>query len=193
MTLDQHADKPELTVTIGGNSYDFGEIPIESLAELQEWIRKNIPHPLEAIKPHLKGLPTDVAIGLTDRAREEAKDWPPEIGTAAGSAALLSKESGQILALRVGLQKFHPEVDVRGAAQLYRQLGKDAARAARASGGKLEPGERIVTRIFSVLFGMGDTVDGGETPKESRVSGQAESRNGYPGIPSTAGASVNSG
>ena len=145
MNLMQHADKPELTVTIGGQPYDFGEIPIEALAELQEWIRKNIPHPLEAIKPHLKGLPTDVAIGLTDRAREEAKDWPPEIGTAAGSAALLSKESGQILALRVGLQKFHPEVDARGspivpAAQQGRCKGSQGGwRQARAGRARSSP------------------------------------------------------
>ena len=190
MNLMQHADKPELTVTIGGQPYDFGEIPIEALAELQEWIRKNIPHPLEAIKPHLKGLPTDVAIGLTDRAREEAKDWPPEIGTAAGSAALLSKESGQILALRVGLQKFHPEVDGAGqpnctgssARTLRRQPGRPVASSSRASA--------IVTRIFSVLFGMGDTVDD-QAPKESRVSDRGASQNGYPGTPSTAGASAN--
>jgi hypothetical protein len=187
--LVQHADKPELTVTIGGHDYDFGEIPIDHFADLQVWVNKNIPHPLAELEGRLEKLPKDVAIALADAARIEARDWPPEIGTAKGAQALLSKESGQILALAVGLRKFHPGTSPAEVARLYHQIGKDAARAVKRLGRPLKPDEQIAARIFAVLFRLGDPGD--EAPKDQRESEHIASQNGFPGIPSTAGASAN--
>ena len=189
MELAQHTDRPELTVEIGGQSYDFGEILIGQRADLEAWIAKNIPHPLQALKGVLDGLPKEVAAQVAENARQEAKDWPPKIGTSAGSAALLSKEPGQILALYVGLQKFHPGTTAEQADRLYRQLSKELARASRKFRGNIPETEQTVKRIFSVMFGMGDSVD--ESPKAQREPDGAEMTSRFPGTISIGDANGN--
>jgi hypothetical protein len=184
MELNQHSDRPELTVEIGGVRYDFGEIMIGQRADLEAWIRKNIPHPLDELKGRLEGLPDKVAAAIAENARQEAKDWPPRIGTGAGTAALLSKEEGQVLALHVGLQKFHPGTTAEQAGRLYQQLGRDAVRKRGPNS------EGTVKRIFCVMFGMGDP-GGNDDPKDQSESEYISDKNGFPGTPYTAGASGN--
>ena len=89
MDLSQLTDEPELTIAIGGREYQFSELPIAALARLQEWIKREHPHPIEAIKPHLDGLGPEERRYLLDQARLEARSWPPEIGTPEGAEALL--------------------------------------------------------------------------------------------------------
>lgn len=182
MELEQHADRPELTVEIGGQSYDFGEILIDQRADLEAWIRKNVPHPLDALKGRLEGLPVDVAAKVAENARQEAKNWPPRIGTAEGTVALLSKEDGQTLALYVGLQKFHSGTTREQSDHLYRLLGIEMRKERKRRGD--EEFEGIVKRIFSVMFGQGDP-ELDEAPKAETSHGAT---NGYRGTPSTVGA-----
>lgn len=158
LTLTELDDRPELSIEIGGSVYHFSEVPLEKLADVQEFLNRTVPHPLQAIRPHLAGLSeSDRAVLLRD-AREEGKHWPPQAGTAAGMAALMATEPGQVEALFAGLSVHHPALDRRAAERVYRQLRREAGRAAvRARRlGLKDDGEGAVSRIFSVIFGMGD-------------------------------------
>jgi len=158
MSLTTATDSPELTVTIGSASYSFSELPIAALAKLQAWIRSHVPHPLDALKGHLDGLdPADRAV-LLEAARVEARSWPPEIGTAAGAAALLGSEPGQVEALAAGLSVHHPELTRPDVERLYRALGKETMRLVRAarSRGRAYDGEGTMRRVFATLFGLDD-------------------------------------
>lgn len=164
---------PELTVPIGGFVFGFSELPVEKLDELQAFIRRTTPHPLEAVKKHLEGLDLDDRQFLLEQARVDAKNWPPQVGTAAGALALLSSEPGQIEALRVGLTVHQPGTSEAEARRVFKALRKQAAQdaaAAKAKGQKYS-GEGTVQRIFACLFGLDDfEPEAGESlPKEQAL------------------------
>lgn len=158
LSLIELDDRPELTATIGGREYHFGELPLEQLARLDAFLRRTVPHPVQAIRPHLAGLPDADRQALLENARREARSWPPQAGTSAGMAAILSTEPGQLEALEAGLAVHHPGLSRADAARVYRQLQRDAMREAarRRRAGLADDGEGLVKRIFSVIFGYGD-------------------------------------
>jgi hypothetical protein len=150
MDLTEHLDFPSLSIDLGGKSYSFGELPLESLARLQQWIRANCLHPIDAIKAHLDGLPDTDRQRLLESARVEARTWPPQIGTQAGALALLGSEAGQVEALYEGLLVHQPAITRPQALRVFRQLGKNLAKG---------DGEKTIQRIFAVMFGLGDPDD----------------------------------
>jgi hypothetical protein len=158
MSLDQLDDRPELTVAIGGQTYHFSELPIARLADLQALIRRLVPHPVDAVKAHLAGLAAEDRQALLSEALREARSWPPQAGTAAGMATLMSAEEGQVAALAAGLSVHHPELGAGEVTRLYRQLQRQAVKDARRAKaeGRTDDGEGLVARIFSVIFGFGD-------------------------------------
>lgn len=145
-TLDQLTDAPQLTVPIAGHALQFSELTLAALGRLQAWIKQEIPHPIDAVKPHLAGLDPADRQALLDRAYDDARDWPPVLGTAAGAKALLEAEPGQIEAFHEGLLIHQPETTRDEARRLYKTLLRDAAGA----------GGRTAARIFAVLFGAPD-------------------------------------
>lgn len=167
--LTKLTDEPELAIIINGRLYHFSELPIAAIARLQTWVRANIPHPVDSLKGHLDGLPESVAIAMGQAARQEAKSWPPQVGTGAGAIALLSSEPGQVETLYEGLVAHQPGATREDAQRLYRELTREAARQSKAAkrAGKKYDGEGEVQRIFSVLFGLDQSADPEERlPKE---------------------------
>lgn len=161
---------PELSVEIRGRLYQFSELPIDSLARLQAWVKANVPHPLDVVKGHLDGLPDGDRRYLLDQARIDARSWPPVVGTAAGAAALLSTEPGQFEAFFEGLLVHQPATVRNLARSLFRGLRADAAKAAQAAQkeGREFDGESTARSIFAVLFGLGSHLeadDEGQLPK----------------------------
>jgi hypothetical protein len=146
---------PELRERIGGVDIVFSEIPIEGLARLQAWIKEHVPNPLEAIRDHLAKLPPAIATDLAERARREARDWPPEIGTADGATSLLGSENGQIWAFYEGIRVHHPDATITDASRLYRVLKREVARS---------KDERRVRRIFATIFGTTTADEDDEVP-----------------------------
>lgn len=173
MDLSELTDRPELTVTIGGRAYHFSEVPIDRLADCQDFLRRTVPHPVQAIRPHLDGLKPEDRQALLENARREARDWPPQAGTSAGMLALCSTEAGQLAALAAGLSVHHPEATPADVRRIYRELQREALREAkrrkRDAGTGGDDGEGLVKRIFSVIFGFGDPdleIDGTPTLPE---------------------------
>lgn len=153
---------PELRERIGGVDLVFSEISVLGLARLQAWINEHVPHPLEAIRGHLDGLPDAVAADLADRARREATSWPPEVGTPEAAGVLLGSTSGQVAALQEGLLVHHPDATREDADRLYRTLRREVARS---------KDERRVRRIYATIFGTATADDDAEVsaPKNGRA------------------------
>lgn len=169
MDLAQLTDQPTW-IAIGGKSYGFSEIPFGGLGELQAWLKDNTPHPLRSLAGQLDGFSEEEKAELLRQAREDAKSWPPVVGTAAGAAALLATEAGQLRALWVALKVHQPATTLDEARRLYKALQGEAARLARARRGKAPAAgdaEAKVSRIFAIAFGMDgdDQADEGDGPK----------------------------
>jgi hypothetical protein len=160
MDLAQLTNQPTV-IKIGGGDYLFSEIPFAGLGELQQWLKDNTPHPLRSLAGQLDGFGDDDRAELLRQAREDAKRWPPQIGTAAGTAALLNTEAGQVKALEVALgvhQAATPEL----ARKLYKSLQSEAVKLARKKSKDGVDGEAKISRIFAIAFGMeedGETSD----------------------------------
>jgi hypothetical protein len=157
--LDTLDDRPTLFVTIEGRQYGFSELTGEKRADLQAYLRRTTPHPIEAVKPHLDGLSPADRQSLLEGARRAAMDWPPNLDDASGMVALTSRTAGQIEALFVGLTMHHPELTRDDAARIYRALEREAMReamTARRRGEKYDETLGTARRIYSVMFGSPD-------------------------------------
>ncbi len=146
MDIAEHTDQP-ISIDLDGESYGFSELSIEGLGRLQAWIKRASPHPIEAVKPHLKGLePADRAALLAD-ARRAAESWPPEIGTGAAAQVLLGREEGRVETLWEALKVHQPQTTREAAARLARRL-----RRVNPDGGTL-------ARVFRIALGIPESAD----------------------------------
>lgn len=159
MDLDDLTNQPS-PIEIAGRTYLFSELPFESLGALQKWVKDNHPHPLRALRGQLDGFTDEEKAELLSQAREEAKHWPPVIGTARGAAALLRTESGQMQALWVALKVHQPDTSEAEARRLYKALEKEAATIARRNRKSGGDAEAKVSRIFAVAFGLAQEDEG---------------------------------
>lgn len=172
MDLTQLVDGiPELEESIGGVRVVFSEVPLGGLARLQAWINEHTPHPLEAIRDQLGHLPPAIASDMAERARREALDWPPEIGTAEGANALLGSTEGQVEAFWEGLRVHHPDATHSDAARLYKVLKREVAKSRD---------QRRVKRIYATIFGTA-------TPDDEEDEVQALKNGRPPVVASTGG------
>ncbi len=133
-------------VDIAGRRLYLSEYTLDQLGQLQGWIKANVPHPLDAIRGHLDGLTPPERESLLEKARVDARSWPPAPGTQAGSEALFGNPAGMAYALVVALRTHHPEATERDARWLIRQMGKPA-------------NEALSRRIIGILFGNEDGGD----------------------------------
>lgn len=165
--LDRLLDAPILTVAIGGRKLQFSEFPIASLARLQSWLRANVPNPIAAIAPHLEGLPAAERERLLDKAYDEARRWPPDVGSPAASLALMKTLPGQLEVFYEGVRVHQPEIARDESDRIYRLLERRLKKAVAEARRK---GEKAVDdgdggRIMAVLFGYDGLEEGFEPPK----------------------------
>jgi hypothetical protein len=126
MDLDQWTNRP-VDVEIDGKTYQVAELPIEELAYLQEWIRKNVPDPIKAVAPYLGSLrPEDRAVVL-DQARQDAARWPPKVGSTRAAEVLLGTEEGQAELLWRTMRVHRPDLTREETTRMYRQWLRDAS------------------------------------------------------------------
>lgn len=193
MSLTEHLGKPQLAVKIGDQTYQFSELPIAQRANLQAFIERVTPNPIEAIKPHLVGLDAEDRRYLLNEARKEAKDWPPCLTTQEGRRALLRTEEGQIELLAQALSVHQPEIPADGVRRIYVALEREGNLAAiqAAKEGRDYKGEgTAMRRIITCALRLASPEDEEGLPRLK--AGTGERSNGSTGTHSFAGASASS-
>mgnify|MGYP001128855959 CR=1 FL=1 len=151
-TLDALVEAPTIEVEVEGRTYRFAELSLAALGRLQEAVKSLAPHPLQALKPHLAGLPTAAVEAAVAEAVRLGRDWPPRIGTAPASAVLTGTPAGLVHVLHEGLRATSPTAAIDDAGCLLNALERDVKRRRLAG----LPAEAVVSRVLSVLFGNGD-------------------------------------
>ena len=127
--LTQLSDEaPEITISVGGVSYGFSELPLDDMVKMQGWIEKTYLHPVQAIRPHLEGLLAEDRQYLLEQARKSAPMWPPEVGTSDASRLIMSSPTGQVEALYYGLNVHHPGTTKEAAERFYRAFRRETTR-----------------------------------------------------------------
>lgn len=150
MDLAQHTDQPT-PFMIGGVEYLLSELTIASLGRLQAWIKTNVPHPIDAIKPHLAGLDSECKAILLDQARKESQSWPPIMGTQAAARLLSERPDFQVELFWEGLKQHKADATRTEAERLFRKV-RDSQEKSRA--------------ILACLFGRNPSEDeGSDGPK----------------------------
>jgi hypothetical protein len=155
--LDTLDDRPELTVRIAGREWSFSELTLEKRADLQAYLRRAVPHPVDAVKGHIDGLTPEERRPFLEAAREAAREWPPDIGRPDGMQALMSTEEGRAELLAAALSLHHPELPREAVGLLYRELNRMTRREeaeARRRGEPFDGG--TARRVFMVAMGAGD-------------------------------------
>lgn len=151
MDLDRWIVQP-VSFEVDGVAFKVAEISLDSQARLQAWLRVNVPHPIAAVREHLKGLSPEQQSIVLEIATREALRWPPKIGTAEAARALLTDSRGQVAVFLEGLQAADATATSREAEWLAKRLNH--TRNTKTS-----------RRVLSVIFGTDyddddDQVDG---------------------------------
>lgn len=95
-------------ITLDGAEYKVSPLRPRDLGELQAWIKDRVPHPIDALKPHLDGLDPAERQALLKEAYKEARDWPPSIGSDKGAGLLATEGRGKVL--EVVLRRHQPGI-----------------------------------------------------------------------------------
>lgn len=141
MDLDRWIPQP-VSFVLDGVSFAVRELSLAAQARLQAWLREHTPHPVAAVKDHLKGLsPEDRAVVL-EAATRDAAQWPPKVGSPAAARALLTDARGQALVLLEGLRAADPDAPPEKAEWLSRRLN-------------LTRNAALSRRVIGVIFGTG--------------------------------------
>ncbi|HXS24477.1 MAG TPA: hypothetical protein VN719_09620 [Gemmatimonadales bacterium] len=161
MDLARLSNQP-VEIVVAGQPLLFGELTLEGIARLQAWVKEHVPHPLRALQGQLVGFSESEKSELLRQAREDAKAWPPQIGTRKGNGALLSTEEGQIAALTEALKVHQPIWTDADGKRLYRQLER---------WGRKHPdqAEATLRRIYAIAFGVDDP----EAELDEELEGEA--------------------
>lgn len=156
--LDELLDGPTMTVQAGSRRLLFGELPLAALGRLQGWLRANAPHPVSSLAGRLDGLSDADRRHLLDKAHEEARHWPPVIGSPAAARALLGSDAGLIEVIYEGLLVHQPGSTRDDAARLVRALSRRVEKAIRAAKGTGVRPAAVddVMKLTAVLFGTAD-------------------------------------
>lgn len=96
-----------VVIRLGGRLVAVGELRLIDLAELQQWLTDQVPHPLDALPP--AGLDPDPESRRSRvlAAWEAAKDYPPRFGSAS-ARPLLASAAGLVRVLGLCLRRGDP-------------------------------------------------------------------------------------
>lgn len=105
--LDIMTNAPR-AIRCGDRTLQVGALKLRELGLLQRWIRDHATHPADRLKQELEFAPEADHRKLRYEAMIAARQWPPQINTAAGNTVLLGDPDGQLFFLGVMLRKFQP-------------------------------------------------------------------------------------
>lgn len=105
MTNDYaHATGAPRTISLDGVDYKVPRLRPRDLGAMQQFVKERVPNPKVEARRLMEGLPDAVAIHIWDQAVEEARDWPPPLGSPQATAILMSAE-GQAMFLHLLLSR----------------------------------------------------------------------------------------
>lgn len=143
--------KSTLAITIEGERYDVHPLTIADFGDLQAWLDRQLPNPLDVIRPHLQHYNAAQQQAILKAAVEVASSRRALIGTEEASAFLSSIEGVREM-LFLAIRKGRPEVSRSDVATLASKLSVgDIAAVFRTTG------------LDAVSAGEGDDPKGGST------------------------------
>lgn len=110
---------------LAGVDYEVSEFTISDLAALQAWIKAHRPHPLDRIKGQLEGLADADRRVLLLQAYDDAKRWPPKVGSTEGNEALLGCHEGVVEFVRAAIATGRPGTTSAEAETLLKDMSAD--------------------------------------------------------------------
>jgi hypothetical protein len=108
-------------VSLAGKEYTVSELTLNDMAQLQEWVRSRVPHPLAAVKEHLAGLEPAERRMLLEKAYEAADEWPPRMGTPEFTNVIMS-QAGLVFQVQLIIKKHLPGFTIEEAKVLSDQM-----------------------------------------------------------------------
>lgn len=141
------------SLTLGGLPYKVRRLRLSDMARLEAWLKRTVPHPVDAVKPHLEGLAPSERELLVQNADRLARYWPPEYGSAAANAHFATAD-GVVELLTVGLQVCQPSITREQVALLADEMSMEE-----------------LGRVIDIFNGV-------DRAKMARETAEAESANG---------------
>lgn len=163
MDLDRWIVQP-VPLEVDGVPFRVAEITLEAQARLQAWLRQHVPHPVAAVKDHLKGLSPEDRATVLETASREARYWPPKIGTAEAARAMLTDARGQAAVFLEGLRAADPTATPAQAEWLAKRLNRTR-------------NTKLSRHVLAIIFGTDvDVVDEGDEgePDGPKADGAAD-------------------
>lgn len=126
--------RPTTSLTIDGERYDIHPLTIADFGDLQAWLDRQLPNPLDVIRPHLQNYNAAQQQAILRAAVEVASSRRALIGTDEASAFLSSIEGVREM-LYLAIRKGRPEVTRAEVAGLASKLSVgDIAAVFRGTG-----------------------------------------------------------
>lgn len=126
-------------------TFKVGPLSFAALGRVQRVIDRLARSPLDAIKPHLEGLPPEERAPLVRDATAAMRRWAiPQVGTAKGWRVLFDSAEGRAGFFRIAMEESNPTLDGATIDALYRRLTPEAFIAVRdiALGAKDDDGPK---------------------------------------------------
>jgi len=156
-------------VTLAGKQYPVRQLRLREWGELQAWLKSVAPSPVAvALKAlaEVPDVPQPVQDALFRQAQDEARRWPPKVGSPAWINALEEIEGGRAMFLQAALAAGGTELDEEQADRIV-----DSATAG-------ELGELLMICLFgepSVPKGAGEATPPSPTTGDGSTSTSGQS------------------
>jgi hypothetical protein len=99
-------------VVIAGAQYLVSKLTARDIGDLQEFVKHKCPDPRLMARDLCGGLPDVVALEVWRSLAEEARDWPPQVGSEKAREILNMTSEGVAYQVWVYLRKYNKSVDL---------------------------------------------------------------------------------
>ena len=107
---------------LGGVTYKVTKLKLKDIAEINQWLKEQIPDPRIAARKYMEGLPEAVACHVWDQACREP--WPTKLGSPEAGEAMQTYE-GIALLLHLVLRRCQPSLTRDQAGDLAQLMTPD--------------------------------------------------------------------
>jgi len=170
-------------VTLAGRTFRLRQLKLSEWADLQSWLKTACPSPVavalkELAKLRSEGLPipADVQEALFRQAQDDARRWPPRIGTSAWFRSLDGVDGGRAQFLLAAVKPSGETLTEAEAEDIMeRSTGDEEAELIRVilwGDHSIPKAETPSEKIQRKILGAGMATNGDHSSSESENSGQ---------------------